>query len=220
MQRGLPSAEHYSTAKDLAQITAATIQHYPELYKLYAKKSFTYNNIKQRNRNNLLWRDKSVDGVKTGHTQAAGYCLVSAAQRDGMRLIAVLMGADNKTQRLSESQALLNHGYRFYRTHQLYQAHDVVLQPRVWYGATQQLDAGPAQAMYVTVPEGQYKQLTSKITLDTTLQAPITKGQHLGSITVTLDEETLQHIPLIALHDIPVGNLWRQAVDRALQILE
>ena len=217
---GLPDEAHYTTAKDLTLITKATIQHYPELYKLYAKKYFTYNNIKQPNRNTLLWRDKTVDGVKTGHTQAAGYCLVAAAERDGMRLISVLMGAKDKAQRVNESQALLNHGYRFYRTHRLYQAEEVIHQPRIWYGAIEHLDAGPAEALYVTVPVGQYKQLKSAIRIDTTLQAPIAKGQQIGVIAVTLAGKTLQQIPLIALQGIPVGNLWRQAVDRVWQVLE
>ena len=217
---GLPADDHYSTARDLTQVAVATIRDYPKLYALYAEKSFTYNNIKQLNRNNLLWRDKSVDGVKTGHTQAAGYCLIAAAERNGMRLISVLMGAKDKAQRLSESQALLNHGYRFYRTHRVYQANETILQPRVWYGATEQLLAGPAQALYVTVPEGQYKQLQSQITLDTTLQAPINQGQKIGMITIALADKTLQQIPLIALQNMPVGNLWRQTVDRALQLLD
>ena len=217
---GLPDVAHYSTAKDLTLVTMATIKQHPELYKLYAEKTFTYNNIKQPNRNTLLWRDKTVDGVKTGHTQAAGYCLVAAAERDGMRLISVLMGAKDKAQRVSESQALLSHGYRFYRTHRLYQAEEVIHQPRVWYGATEQMKAGLAEALYVTVPVGQYKQLASKINIDTKLQAPITKGQVIGNIAVTLADQQLQQIPLIALQGVPVGNLWRQAVDRAWQILE
>jgi D-alanyl-D-alanine carboxypeptidase (penicillin-binding protein 5/6) len=217
---GLPEKGHFSTAQDLAKVTIATIQQFPVLYQLYAEKSFTYNKIKQPNRNNLLWRDTSVDGVKTGHTQEAGYCLIASAVRKNMRLISVLMGAKNKAQRLNESQALLNHGFRFYRTHQIYQANDIVLQPRVWYGATQQLDAGPTKALNVTVPEGQYQQLKSEISLDTQLQAPIAQGQRIGTITVRLAEQTLRQVPLVALHAIPVGNLWRQTVDRALQLLE
>ena len=217
---GLPDDNHYSTARDLARITDATIQHYPELYTLYAEKTYTYNNISQRNRNTLLWRDSSVDGVKTGHTQAAGYCLVAAAERDGMRLISVVLGADSKTQRLKESQALLNHGYRFYRTHRVYTAAQTVHQPRAWYGTTEQIRVGPTHAVEVTIPRGQYDQLQSHITMDAPLQAPIRQGQTLGTLTLTLAGQTLKTVPLIALQDLPEGNLWRQTVDRTLKLLE
>ncbi|MEM6405796.1 MAG: D-alanyl-D-alanine carboxypeptidase family protein [Pseudomonadota bacterium] len=217
---GLPDENHYSTARDLARITDATIQHYPEQYALYAEKTYTYNNISQRNRNTLLWRDASVDGVKTGHTQAAGYCLVAAAERDGMRLISVILGADNKAQRLKESQALLNHGYRFYRTHQVYTAEQTVHQSRAWYGTAEQIPVGPAHTVSATIPRGQYDQLQSQITMGAPLHAPIQKGQILGTLTLTLAEQTLKTIPLIALQDLPEGNLWRQAIDRTLQLLE
>ncbi len=217
---GLPDDDHYSTARDLAYITAATIRDYPTHYALYAEKTYAYNNISQRNRNDLLWRDASVDGVKTGHTQAAGYCLVAAAERDDMRLISVVLGADSKTQRLKESQALLNHGYRFYRTHRLYKAEQSIHQPRAWYGAAEKILVGPARAVDVAIPRGQYDQLQSHIRMDTPLQAPIRKGQTLGTLTLTLADQTLQTIPLIALQDLPEGNLWRQAVDRTLKLLE
>jgi D-alanyl-D-alanine carboxypeptidase (penicillin-binding protein 5/6) len=217
---GLPDDNHYSTAHDLAQISAATIRDYPDLYALYAEKTYTYNNISQRNRNALLWRDPSVDGVKTGHTQAAGYCLVAAAERDGMRLISVVLGADSKSQRLKESQALLNYGYRFYRTHQVYPAKHPIHQPRVWYGTTEHIAVGPAHPVEVTVPRGQYDQLQSRIQLDAPLQAPIQQGQVLGTLTLTLAEQTLKTIPLIALQDLPEGNLWRKTVDRTLRLLE
>lgn len=217
---GLPDDNHYTTARDLARITAATIRDYPTLYALYAEKTFTYNDISQRNRNELLWRDTSVDGVKTGHTQAAGYCLVAAAERHNMRLISVILRADSKTQRLKESQALLNHGYRFYRTHRVYTAEQTVHQPRAWYGTTEQIPVGPAQAVDVAIPRGQYGQLQSHIQMDATLQAPIRKGQRLGTLTLTLADQTLQTIALVALQDLPEGNLWRQAVDRTLKLLE
>jgi len=217
---GLPEEQHYSTATDLARVSIATIQEYPEYYRLYAKKTFTYNNIKQNNRNNLLWRDRSVDGVKTGHTQAAGYCLIAAAERDGMRLISVILGANDKTQRLSESQALLNHGYRFYRTHRLYTANAEVIQPRIWYGTEQQLSAGLAEDLYVTIPRGQYQQLNTQVKLNPNLQAPIAKGQALGTLVVTLGERTIQQVPVVALQALPVGSLWRQAIDHTLQFLE
>ena len=217
---GLPEEQHYSTATDLARVSMATIQEYPEYYRLYAKKTFTYNNIKQNNRNNLLWRDRSVDGVKTGHTQAAGYCLIAAAERDGMRLISVILGANDKAQRLSESQALLNHGYRFYRTHRLYTASAEIIQPRIWYGTEQQLSAGLAEDLYVTIPRGQYQQLNTQVKLNPNLQAPIAKGQTLGTLVVTLGEHTIQQVPVVALQALPVGSLWRQAVDHTLQFLE
>ena len=217
---GLPDPEHYTTPRDIAKITIATIRDYPEFYKIYAEKEFTYNKIRQHNRNNLLWRDESVDGVKTGHTKSAGYCLVASALRDGMRLISVVMGTDSQKARIRESRALLNYGFRFYETHRVYQAGQALIQARIWKGEQESVPVGLQQDLYVTIPRRQFDKLVARSELKPRIEAPVRKGQALGEAIIELNGETVARAPLVALQDMPEGGLWRQAIDTVEQWLE
>jgi serine-type D-Ala-D-Ala carboxypeptidase (penicillin-binding protein 5/6) len=217
---GLPDKDHYTTPRDIEKVTEATIKQFPELYKLYADKEFTYNNIHQLNRNSLLWRDPSVDGVKTGHTKTAGFCLVSSAKRDGMRLIAVVMGTESMKARINESQALLNYGFRFYETHRLYSANTALVKARVWKGETEHAALGLTHDLYVTIPRRQYDKLKARTEIDPDIQAPVSKGQTLGKVIVELNGEQVAQAPLQALADVPKGGLWRQMVDSAKRLIE
>jgi D-alanyl-D-alanine carboxypeptidase (penicillin-binding protein 5/6) len=217
---GLPDPEHYTTPRDIVMVTEATIREFPELYKLYAVKEFTFNDIRQHNRNNLLWRDKSVDGVKTGHTEAAGYCLVASAKREGMRLISVVMGTESEKARLTASQSLLNYGFRFYETHRLYGAGDRLTRTRVWMGEEEELALGLARDLYVTIPRRQYDKLNARTEIQPNLEAPIAKGQKVGEVVVELDGEVMTRQPLVALEEVPEGGIWRTVVDTVLMWLE
>ncbi|HKK13923.1 MAG TPA: D-alanyl-D-alanine carboxypeptidase family protein, partial [Gammaproteobacteria bacterium] len=163
---GLPDPNHYTTAHDIAKLARALIRDFPEYYKLYSEKKFTWNNITQYNRNKLLWRDPSVDGMKTGHTESAGYCLVASAKRKHMRLISVVLGTKSNEARADASQALLNYGFRFFETHKLYDAHKPLTHARVWKGADDKLSLGLAHTLYVTVPRGQYKDLDASMSVN------------------------------------------------------
>lgn len=217
---GLPDEYHYTTARDMAKVTEATIRDYPEFYKIYSVKEFTYNKIRQHNRNNLLWRDASVDGVKTGHTEAAGYCLIASAKRDSMRLISVIMGTNSKKSRLKESQSLLNFGFRFYETHRLYGAGDALSNARVWMGEQETLSLGLSDNLYVTIPRRQYDQLKARTEIKPDIQAPIIKGQALGEVIVELNGELITRTPLVALQDMPEGGVWRKMKDTVMQMME
>ena len=210
---GMPSPDHYTTAKDMALLAAALIRDFPDLYKLHEEKSFEYNGITQYNRNKLLWRDESVDGLKTGHTQSAGYCLVASAERDGMRLISVILGSDSERSRLAETNALLSYGFRFFETHRLYEAHQPVTEVRVWKGEVDTLGVGLTEALYVTVPRGQYDKLNAKMEIENRVTAPVLEGETRGQLHVTLAGEQLAQRPLVALRSVPEGNLWRQVSD-------
>lgn len=217
---GLPDPEHYTTPQDIVLVTEATIREFPELYKMYAVKEFSFNNIRQHNRNNLLWRDESVDGVKTGHTEAAGYCLVATAKRDGMRLVSVVMGTASEKARISASQALLNYGFRFFESHRLYGASDRLTRHRVWMGQREQVALGVQEDLYVTIPRRQYDRLNARTEVRTQIYAPLIKGQKVGEVIVELDGEPVTRRSLVALEDIPEGGIWRSLVDRALLLLE
>ncbi len=217
---GLPDPDHYTTPADIAKVTIATIRDYLEYYKIYAEKEFTYNKIRQHNRNTLLWKDKSVDGVKTGHTKSAGYCLVASAKRDGMRLVSVVMGTDSMKARIRTSQALLNYGFRFYEGHQLYPAGKPLAQARIWMGEQETVPVGLRQALYVTISRRQYDKLAARTELRPGIQAPIHKGQALGEVIVELEGEQVARAPLVALGDVAEGGLWRQAVDTVKQWME
>ena len=217
---GLPDPDHYTTAEDMAKIAIATIRDYPEYYKWYSEKAFTFNDIKQHNRNKLLWRDKSVDGLKTGHTEAAGYCLVSSAARENMRLISVIMGTDSEKQRADESIKLLNYGFRFFETHKLYNAGDALKQAKVWKGETDQLAVGLQQDLYITIPRNQYKNLDASVHLNSQLTAPIQKGEQIGEITVTLDSNEVAKKPLIALRNINEGGFFSRMLDNVMMKFE
>lgn len=217
---GLPHEQHYTTARDIAKVTEATIHEFPEQYKLYAIKEMTYNEIRQRNRNRLLWWDESVDGVKTGHTEAAGYCLVSSAQKEGMRLVAVVMGTASENAREQESRELLNYGFRFFETHRLYGAGETLIDARVFMGESDGLPLGLSQDLFVTIPRKQYDKLAANMALNHPIQAPIAKGQPQGRLEVTFDGEPFTEVPLVALKDIPKGGLFDQAMDSVLLMFE
>lgn len=213
---GLPDAEHYTTPRDIAKVTAASIREYPNLYKWYAIKSFKYNNIDQRNRNLLLWRDESIDGVKTGHTEAAGYCLVASAKKDGMRIISVVMGTDSENARARDSLSLMNYGFRFFETRKLYSAGESLSNTRVWKGSTESLNLGLAEDLFVTLPRGKFKSLQAKMTIAPGLIAPISRGKNCGQVKVALDTEEIAKAPLIALEGVESGSLWHSLVDAVL----
>lgn len=217
---GLPNTQHYTTPYDLALLTRALIKNFPEDYGWYKQKWITYNGIKQPNRNRLLWRDKSVDGLKTGHTKAAGYCLISSAKRNGMRLISVVMGTPTDSARANSSQALLNWGFRFYESHKLFEAKNSLATPRVWLGKNKTVALGLSSTMYVTIPSGSYAQLKPQLTIDTPLQAPIKQGQSYGSLNITLNKKTITSMPLIALESDPKAGLLSRTWDHVILLFK
>ncbi len=213
---GMPDPNHYSSAFDLATLTRAIIHDYPEDYAWYKKQWIDFNNIRQPNRNRLLWRDPSVDGLKTGHTDDAGFCLVASALRNDMRLISVVLGTNSDTARTADTQALLNWGYRFYETHKLFnaqQALEAKMQPRVWFGANKYAKLGFAENAYATIPTNKFKQLQANVVVNKSLQAPIIKGQTYGSVNVTLNGQPLTSIPVVALEGDPKGGIFSRAWD-------
>jgi D-alanyl-D-alanine carboxypeptidase (penicillin-binding protein 5/6) len=207
---GLPSPHQASTAADLARVAAAVIRDFPEYYPLYSLKEYRYNNITQPNRNRLLWSDPFVDGMKTGFTDAAGYCLVASAKRGPRRLLSVVLGAGSDAARAIEAQKLLNYGFQFYDTVQLYQNGQPVSALKVWKGAADSVGAGFVADQFVTLPKGQAPKL--KLTLEAVepLVAPVTRGQRVGVVKVTLDDKPVGEYPLQALTDVaPAGFLGR-----------
>lgn len=210
---GLPDPELYVTAADMAKLARALIREFPEYYKWYSVKEYTYNGITQYNRNKLLWRDIGVDGVKTGHTDSAGYCLVASAKQNDMRLISVVLGTESENSRAKESEQLLNYGFRFYETHALYAAGKTLSTARVWKGAGRELPLGLSEEIYVTVPRGQYKNLTAALEVDMRIIAPVGKGERHGAVKVSLGDKVLAERPLVALQDVAQGGWWRRLVD-------
>jgi D-alanyl-D-alanine carboxypeptidase (penicillin-binding protein 5/6) len=210
---GLPNPDHYSTAHDLALLTQAYIKAFPEDYSYYSEKWFMYNGIKQPNRNRLLWRYQYADGLKTGHTNEAGYCLVGSAKKDGMRLISVVLGEPNDMARTEDSMRLMTYGFRFFETHKLFSARVPVAAPRVWQGDKTEIPMGLTEDMYVTVPTGQFKKLQMSLTLANPLKAPIQKGLSYGSINVILNNQVIASKPLIALEENPRGGVMRRVSD-------
>ncbi len=210
---GLPNPEHYSTPHDMALLAAALIHEFPEYYHWYSTKEFTYGGITQHNRNLLLWRDASVDGMKTGHTESAGFCLVASAKRSDMRLVSVVMGTKSENARAYESQKLLNYGFRFYETHKLYDAQQPLKEMRIWKGDSDTIALGLNKPLYITVPRGQYNKLAASLTVDSSIVAPTEKGQRLGTINVKLGDDVLVERPLVALEAVGQGGLWHRLVD-------
>jgi D-alanyl-D-alanine carboxypeptidase (penicillin-binding protein 5/6) len=210
---GLPAPQHASTARDLATLTAALIHDYPEHYPLYAQKEYRYNDITQANRNRLLWRDATVDGVKTGHTEAAGWCLISSAKRDNRRLVAVVLGAASDSARAVESQKLLNYGYQFFDTVRLFEPGQAASTPRVWKGTLNNIKAGFPQGLFVSVPKGRGGSLKATIETQQPLLAPLRSGQTLGTLKLELDGKPYRSLPLLALEDVPVAGLAGRAWD-------
>jgi D-alanyl-D-alanine carboxypeptidase (penicillin-binding protein 5/6) len=210
---GLPDENHYSTARDVALLSQAIIREFPEYYAWYSQKEFTFNGIRQHNRNNLLWRDPAVDGLKTGHTEAAGYCLASSAKDDGMRLISVVMGSASEQSRASESQSLLSYGFRFFETVQLYRAGDRLTDAPVWKGETDIVDLGVDEDLFVTIPRGRYNDLDAELRLQEIIMAPISAGQELGRVTISLDEEIVADLSLQAQTDIVEAGFFGRSWD-------
>ncbi|MDX1367877.1 D-alanyl-D-alanine carboxypeptidase family protein [Pseudomonas sp.] len=210
---GWPDPDHYSSAKDMARLARAIIYEDPQHYAIYAQKEFLWNGIKQPNRNLLLWRDKTVDGLKTGHTEEAGYCLVSSAVRDGMRLIAVVFGTSSEQARAAETQKLLTYGFRFFETRTFYQKGVELAQTQVWKGATRQLKAGLASDLTLTMAKGQLDKLQAGMTLNPQLIAPIQQGDVIGKVEVKLGDEVVHSADLVALETVEEGGLFRRLWD-------
>ena len=210
---GLPDEMHYTTAEDLAVLTRALINRFPEHYAIYSEKYFSYNDIRQANRNALLWRDDSVDGVKTGHTQAAGYCLVASAMENDTRLISVVMGARDERTRAAESQKLLNYGFRYYETVNLYAAGSSLKRVRVWSGLHESLEVGLDNAITLTIPRGGRDQLKAEINLQDVIEAPIERGQSLGALTLSLGDEMLVERPVVALNPVQEAGWLSSTLD-------
>lgn len=217
---GLPHKDHYTTPRDLAKLATALIRDFPEHYEWYSEKKFTFNNISQYNRNRLLWRNKSVDGIKTGHTDAAGYCLVASALRDDMRLISVVLGTNSEEARAAESQKLLTYGFRFFETHKLYAANTPLTTAHIWKGAQEELNLGLAEDLYLTIPKGQYKNLDANMNLDARIIAPAKKGQSFGSVNVSLGDEQYAKRELVALSDIEKGSMLNNLIDEIKLLFE
>jgi serine-type D-Ala-D-Ala carboxypeptidase (penicillin-binding protein 5/6) len=214
---GLPDPNHYTTARDIAKVTAALIAEFPQYYVWDGTKEYVYNGIKQQNRNRLLWRDPSVDGVKTGYTENAGYCLVASSKRDGMRLVSVVLGAKSPEARAQASLELLNYGFRFYESHRLYPAAKPVQNLRVWKGDIEELPVGPARDVYATIPRGRYGQLSARMDKAPELIAPIAQGSRVGDIVVSLGTKEVVRVPLVALQPVGEGGLWQKTKDTVLQ---
>ena len=217
---GLPAEAHYTTAADMARLGVALISDFPTLYLWHARRDFTFNKIFQENRNKLLWRDESVDGIKTGHTEAAGYCLVASAKREDMRLVSVVLGSKSKEIRLSQTQTLLNYGFRFFETHRLYGADEQVKNVRIWKGEKENLSIGLRRDLFITVPRGQYKSLDARVEVDANILAPVIRGENKGNVLLSLGGESLGKHPLVALESVAEGNLWRRVSDKIRLMFE
>lgn len=217
---GLPAEGHSTTANDLAILTRAMIDRFPDLYALHAVKEYEFNNIKQYNRNKLLWRDKTVDGVKTGHTKAAGYCLVASAIRQDVRLITVVLGSSSENARTKASSRLLNYGFRFFESRKLYQAGDTLTQTKIWKGSQPQIKLGVGKDVLVSIPRGSYQSLKAELEFNTRILAPIIAGTTLGKVIVQLEGKTIVSLPLVALEDVPEGGLWTRLIDNLRLMIE
>ncbi len=210
---GLPNPEHYSSAHDMAILARAIINEDPEHYAIYSQKEFFWNNIKQPNRNLLLWRDKTVDGLKTGHTEEAGFCLVSSAVRDGARMITSVFGTVSEQARAAETQKLLTYGFRFFESRTFYQKGTELAQAQVWKGATSQVKAGLANDLTMTLPKGQMDKLQASMTMTPQLTAPIQQGDVIGKVEVKLADEVVHSADLVALEAVEEGGFFRRLWD-------
>ncbi len=210
---GLPDTGHFSSAADLARLAGAIIRDFPEFYGLYSQRDYTYNKIRQANRNRLLWLDPSVDGMKTGFTEAAGWCLVTSAQRGERRLIAVVMGAPSESARISESQKLINYGFQFFDNFRLYTARQPVASLGVFKGAARQVEAGFERDLVVTLPAGSGARVKADLESVQPLLAPVAAGQRVGTLKLTLDGRPLAEYPVVALRAVETANIFRRAWD-------
>ena len=210
---GLPDEGHYTTAKDLSILARALIRDFPEHYKVYKEKYFSYNDIRQANRNSLLWRDDAVDGMKTGHTQAAGFCLVASAEKKDMRLVSVVMGATSERSRSTESQKLINYGFRYFESVKLYDGLESLRRVKVWGGFHESLDVGIEAPARLTIPTGARGALAAEVTLDPVIKAPVSQGQTLGLLRISLEGETLLERPVVALNGVDEAGLVSSLID-------
>jgi D-alanyl-D-alanine carboxypeptidase (penicillin-binding protein 5/6) len=217
---GLPMDDHYTSARDLAILTTALIKEFPDYYRWFSQKEFTFNKITQHNRNQLLSRDESVDGVKTGFTDDAGYCLVASALREDMRLISVVLGAKSANARANENQSLLNYGFRFFESHRLYEGKKPLNEARIWKGAEKTIPLGLAEDLYATIPRRQYNDLKGVITVDKKITAPVKEGAKQGSVKVTLKDQVINEKDLIALKTVEQGNIIQRLSDSVLMMME
>lgn len=207
---GLPHEDQYTTAKDMAILSSAMIRDFPDFYKWYSEKEFTYNNITQPNRNKLLWSDSTVDGLKTGYTQKAGYCLVISAKRVGMRLISVVLGSEGPTVRFTETEKLLDYGFRFFETQSV---DDISHQVPIYKSEKSSVKVGVEDSTYLTLPRNQFKYTTQTITLDQDLIAPINQGERVGNLVISFSNEAIATLSLIALEDAPESGFFARIVD-------
>ncbi len=210
---GLPDEGHLVTAHDVALLGQAMITNFPDLYHFYSEKEFTFNKIKQHNRNTLLYRDPTVDGFKTGHTEAAGYCLATSAMRNGMRLISVIMGTDSEKARADETQKLINYGFRFFETHKLYRGGEQQVTPEIWKGQDETIALGLANDLFITIPKGSYDQLKAHVDVPGLLTAPIQQGTQLGTLNIMLNGEPMMQRPLVALQTAEQAGWWSRSMD-------
>lgn len=210
---GLPSADHFSSAWDLALLTRDLINRFPEHYSLYSRRAYIYNGIEQPNRNKLLWRDKTVDGVKTGFTNKAGYCLVSSAVRQGMRLISVVMGTDSDSARMRESQKLLSYGFRYFETQTLYEPGIVLKEKDVYYGELEKVGVGVEASVVATFPRGYYKSIEAELKIEKLLEAPLSKGDEVGELKLRLHDEVIYTAPLVVLEDVTQAGVFGRMSD-------
>ncbi|MFI3122386.1 MAG: D-alanyl-D-alanine carboxypeptidase family protein [Methylococcales bacterium] len=217
---GLPAENHYTSARDLAIVTKAIIDEFPDYYRWFSQKEFTYNKITQHNRNQLLARDESVDGVKTGFTDDAGYCLVASAVRENMRLISVVMGTSSANARVNENQNLLNYGFRFFEGHKLYEAKKPLAEARIWKGNIQNVPLGLARDFNVTIPRRHYADLKAELIIDKKVTAPIAEGTKLGMVKVTLKNDVVATADLVALKSVEQGNIFQRLYDNILMMKE
>ncbi|MBI79385.1 MAG: D-alanyl-D-alanine carboxypeptidase family protein [Pseudomonadota bacterium] len=211
---GLPAENQYVSTKDVAILSQALIKNFPEYYSWYSEKEFTFNNIRQYNRNLLLWRDDTVDGLKTGYTENAGYCLVSSAERSDMRLISVVMGMDNTDSRAEASLSLLNFGFRFFETHKLYSQNEEIALARVWGGNPKEVALAVDQDIYLTVPRGSFNSLSAFINYNQELKAPIEENLEVGEVEILLDEDSLVTFPLRTMFQVAEAGLWERIKDQ------
>jgi D-alanyl-D-alanine carboxypeptidase (penicillin-binding protein 5/6) len=213
---GLPAENHYTSATDISILATALIREFPDYYRWYSQKQFSYNGISQGNRNALLWRDESVDGMKTGYTESAGYCLVSSAERDGMRLIAVVLGTDSPAARASESQALLNYGFRFYETQLLWEQGEIIGSARIWKGAEENIELLIKDSVYVTIAKGTGDQLETNVEIPDKLMAPVLQTTPVARATASIGGETVATTDLYSSIAVPEGSLMQTSWDEVL----
>ena len=217
---GLPDAQHYSSAFDLALLAAAIVRDYPQYYRLFGLRDYTFNNVTQANRNRLLWIDPYADGIKTGHTETAGYCLVGSAKRDNRRLISVLLGVTSDSLRATESQKLLNFGFQYFDTVRLYEKDQPVTKVRIWKGTKSHIKLGFRQGLFLTIPKGKLAQLKATIETHQPILAPVSSGQQLGILKLTLAGKPYMEFPLITLEDAPLANVFSRGWDSIRLLFE